>query len=133
MRGFLLRSKYLYFIRSSSPPSDSFSIVNGGTSDLFNISIFSTEISISPVGILLLGACLSITFPFTEITNSLPNDLAIEITSGDVFSESIKTCVIPYLSLKSIQIKKPLFLILCTHPQIIIFELISLFLNSPQL
>ena len=33
----LLISKYLYFILSSSPPSVSFSIVNGGVLDLFKI------------------------------------------------------------------------------------------------
>ena len=65
-------------------------MVKGGTSDLFNISIFSTDISISPVVILSLQASLSITLPFTEMTNSLANDLAVSITLIGVFSELIK-------------------------------------------
>ena len=69
-------SRYLYFILSSSPPSVSSSIVNGGVLERFKIVSLFTSISISPVKILLFLDCLSITKPFTCITNSRFNFLA---------------------------------------------------------
>ena len=74
--GDLLRSRYLYFILNSSPPSVLSSIVKGGTSDSFNISKVLTLISISPVIILSFFDCLSETTPSTLITNSLPKVFA---------------------------------------------------------
>ncbi len=110
------KSKYLYFILISSPPSVSSSIVNGGTSDLLRISSFSTLISILPVGILGFLDSRSITFPFTFITNSLPSFFTCFISSVSHIDSSKTNCVIPYLSRKSIQIIEPLSRIRCTQP-----------------
>ena len=73
--GFLLISKYLYFILSPSPPSVSFSIVKGGVFDEFRIVSSDTFISISPVGMFIFFELRSITSPLTWITNSLPSFL----------------------------------------------------------
>ena len=74
-------SKYLYFILSSSPPSDSFSIVNGGVRELFNTFNSETRTSTSPVSINEFLEALSITVPLILITNSRPRVLANSITS----------------------------------------------------
>ena len=129
----LLKSRYLYFILSSSPPSVSFSIVNGGMADEFKTLIFETKISISPVAIFSLEATLLMTSPSICITNSLPIFFTDSNTSFVLFSEFIISCVIPYLSLRSIQIKKPLFLIFWTHPESFTLVPASEILSSPQL
>src|SRR5664280_1212350 len=69
----LLRSRYRYFILSSSPPSVSSSIVKGGISLLLRILNASTSISISPVNIFRFLLILSLTFPLTCTTNSRPS------------------------------------------------------------
>ena len=81
-------SRYLYFIRSSSPPSVSSSMVKGGSTDSFKIVSFSTKISISPVGIFGFLEALSMTFPSTWMTNSRPKFLAFSKRSLEVLSSS---------------------------------------------
>ena len=110
-------SRYLYFILNSSPPSDSFSRVNGGTRDLFKTLRFDTRISISPVLIFSLMFFLSITVPSISITNSLPSLVAASNSSSLDLSLSNTNCVMPYLSLRSIQIIKPFSLTLLTQPE----------------
>src|SRR5690554_7493609 len=56
--GFLRISRYLYFIRRSSPPSVSSSIVKGGVFEVLRIVSSETNISISPVGIFGFLDCL---------------------------------------------------------------------------
>ena len=119
--GCLLISRYLYFILNSSPPSDTFSRVKGGTRDLFKIFILDTRISISPVLIFSLIFFLSITFPSTSITNSLPSSAAAENNSSLDLSLSNTNCVMPYLSLKSTQIINPFSLTLFTQPESLTF------------
>src|SRR5690554_7216377 len=86
--GFLRISRYLYFIRKSSPPSVSSSIVKGGVLDLFRIFKSETRISTSPVGMFGFFDSRSITVPVTWMTNSRPKCEAVSIISLEVRSSS---------------------------------------------
>ena len=84
--GFLLISKYLYFILNSSPPSVSSSMVKGGVFEAFNIFNSVTRTSISPVFINEFLDFLSITVPLILITNSRPSFFADSIKLEEVLS-----------------------------------------------
>src|SRR4030043_895508 len=128
---FLRRSRYLYFIRSSSPPSVSSSIVNGGISLRLRIFSSSTSISISPVGVLGFLLLRSFTFPAAWITNSRPSFLAFSQSS--LLVSRLKTsCVTPYRSRRSTNVIPPRSLDFCTHPQRITLLPSSFRLSSPQ-
>ena len=86
--GFRRMSRYLYFMRRSSPPSVSSSIVNGGSCAEFKTFNSETRISTSPVGMFGFFETLSITSPETWITNSRPNWEALSIISFAVRSSS---------------------------------------------
>ena len=92
---FRLKSKYLYFIRSSSPPSVSFSIVKGGVSEWFKMLNSETNISIPPEGIFRFLDSLSITKPLTWITSSLPIPVDFLKTAFGVLVSSNTNWVIP--------------------------------------
>ncbi len=102
----LLRSRYLYFILKSSPPSVSSSIVKGGRTDGFITSNSFTSISISPVGIFLFLLLRSATIPLILMTNSRPSFLALSHNS--LFISILNTsCVMPYLSRRSMKVIPP--------------------------
>jgi len=75
----LLRSKYLYLSLTISSISLFVHKLNGKGFAVFSIFIFSTSISISPVGIFgfSIPSGLFLTFPSTDMTHSLPTVSAI--------------------------------------------------------
>ncbi len=93
-RGFLLKSRKRHCMRRSSPPSLSSSMVNGGVLAALSTSIFSTIISISPVGILAFLEERSITLPVTFTTNSRPSLRAARQRDSSV-SRLNTNCVMP--------------------------------------
>ena len=113
--GPLLKSKNLYFILSSSPPSVSSSIVNGGVFDSFRMVKVWTSISMSPVLSLGFLLVLSFTTPLIWITHSLLISLAL-LQRFSSFDSLKVNCVIPYRSLKSIKVIPPRSLFFWTQP-----------------
>ena len=130
--GLRLISMYLYFIRISSPPSVSSSIVNGGVIDALSTLSSDTLISISPVALFAFLLLRSATSPFTCTTNSLPS-LRASSVSASLDSILNTSCVIPYLSLISTKVIPPRSLPFCTHPLSVTCCPMCEALSSPQL
>ena len=105
---FLRRSRNLYFILTSSPPSVSSCMVKGGVADLFKTENERIFISISPVGKRRFLSLRSVTVPVAWITYSLPSGCS----ANNVFRSSPNSnCVIPYRSRRSMKVMLPNFLI----------------------
>ena len=82
----------------------------------------STKTSMSPVGILSVFALLSLTVPLASSTYSLFADAAFSKTALSVVSSNA-SWMIPVLSRRSMNIRPPRSLILCTQPKTVISSL----------
>ena len=121
----LLRSRYLYFMRTSSPgrtPSFWSPISSGGMADLLSSLADLMRTSIAPVGLRSssVPSTLFLTVPFTCTTDSLEK---VSMTAPRAFtstslvaSGSKTTCVIPYLSARSMKATPPWSLENLTQP-----------------
>ncbi len=119
----LLKSRYLYFNRTSSLVWLSSSMGKGGVSDSERIRILSAATSISPVFKFSFTAAERFcTNPSTAMTNSFLKVPAFKNPSSPTVSWSNTICRIPERSLKSTKISAPKFLLFCTHPITVTFS-----------
>ena len=99
------------------------SIWNGGVCDSERTLIDVAITSISPVFKFSFTAAERFwTIPSTATTNSLLKVPAFAKPSAPTLFSSNTICNIPLLSLKSIKIRLPKFLLFCTHPITVTFS-----------
>ena len=128
----LLKSRYLYCNLNSSLVLIFSSTGNGGVSDSDKMRSVLTVTSISPVAkSSLIAPPRFLTTPSTAITNSLLRFLAFSKTSLSFSSNT--NWRIPDLSLKSIKIRLPKFLLFWTQPITVTVSPIFLLLTSVHL
>ena len=108
--GFLLKSKNLYSSLSSSLVLISSSIGKGRTSAVDKIRSSFGSISIVPVSSFSFISLLFLILPLTAITYSNLSSFALSNNALSQSFSSNTTCMIPDLSLTSVNMIEPLFL-----------------------